>query len=321
MLDESAARRRLRRVDTLVSIKVFQQVVEAGSFVDAAEHLDLSTASVSKHVMSLEKRLGVRLLNRSSRAISLTEPGRVYFERSKTIVDDLETAELELGSSNTAPRGTLRLTAPSWFAGQRLADLVARYHKLYPEIIIDVSFEDRVVDLVAEGYDLALRVVPHELLPAGLIARSVRDMTFVLGASPEYLERQGTPTSPQELSNHRFVAIGGSDVLPLTGPSGPIDVPMKVVMRYRSVMGVANAVAAGIGLAPLPDIFFEDQVFNPVVKPVLPAYRVPARTVHLVYVSRKYVPFKIRSFVDFVLDPVNRISTPTIEGVEIEGAG
>jgi DNA-binding transcriptional LysR family regulator len=314
----STARRTLRRVDTLVSIKVFQQVVEAGSFVEAAEHLDLSTASVSKHVMSLEKRLGVRLLNRSSRALSLTEPGRVYFERSKTIVDDLETAELELGSLSTAPRGTLRLAAPSWFAGQRLADLVARYHKLYPDIVIDFSFDDRVVDLVAEGYDLAMRVVPHEQLPAGLIARPLRDMSILLGGSREYLQQHGTPKSLQELREHRFVAIGGSDVLSLTGPNGPVDLPMKVVMRYRSVMGVANAVAAGIGLAPLPDIFFEDQLFSSILKPVLPAYQMQTRTVYLVYVSRRYVPFKIRSFVDFALDPANRVSAPTIEGVAIE---
>jgi DNA-binding transcriptional LysR family regulator len=315
-LDEAAARRRLRAVDTLVSIKVFQQVVQDGSFVAAAEHLDLSTASVSKHVMSLEKRLGVRLLSRSSRALSLTEPGRVYFERSKTIVDDLETMELELGSLNTAARGTLRVTAPTWLAGQRLADLVARYQTLYPEIVIDVSFDDRVVDLVAEGYDLAVRVVPHDLLPAGLIARPLRDVTSVLGGSRDYLKRMGTPISPQELGNHRFVALGGSDVLSLTGPTGPIDITMKVVMRYRSVMGIANAVAAGIGLAVLPDVFFEDQMLKQVVKPVLPAYRMPTRTSHLVYVSRKYVPFKIRSFVDFALDPANRVGTPTIEGVD-----
>jgi DNA-binding transcriptional LysR family regulator len=303
-------------VDTLVSIKVFQQVVQDGSFVAAAERLDLSTASVSKHVMSLEKRLGVRLLSRSSRALSLTEPGRVYFERSKTIVDDLETAELELGSLNTAARGTLRVTVPTWFAGQRLADLVARYHKLYPEIVIDISFDDRVVDLVAEGYDLALRVVPHTQLPAGLIARPLRDVTNLLAASREYLKRVGTPTSPQELRDHRFVAVGGGDVLSLSGPEGPIDVPMKVVMRYRSVMGVANAVAAGIGLAALPDIFFDDQLLKSVLTPVLPSYRMPIRTVYLVYVSRKYVPFKIRSFVDFALDPVNRVCAPTIENVD-----
>jgi DNA-binding transcriptional LysR family regulator len=315
-LDEIAARRKLRSVDTLVSIKVFQQIVQEGSFVAAAERLDLSTASVSKHIMSLEKRLGVRLLSRSSRALSLTEPGRVYLERSKTLVDDLETAELELGSLNAAARGTLRVTAPTWFAGQRLADLVARYNKLYPDIVIDVSFDDRVVDLVAEGYDLALRVVPHEQLPAGLIARPLRDVTSVLGGSREYLKRLGTPTSPQQLRNHRFVAIGGSDVLSLTGPTGLIEVPMKVVMRYRSVMGIANAVAAGIGLATLPDIFFDDQMLKRFVKPVLPAYRMPTRTVHLVYASRKYVPFKIRSFVEFALDPINRVCTPTIAGVD-----
>jgi DNA-binding transcriptional LysR family regulator len=109
-------------MDTLTSVKVFWQIVESGTFVAAAEHLDFSTANIGKHVMSLEKRLGVRLLNRSSRALSLTEPGRVYFERSKMIVDDLETAELELGSLNTTPRGTLRITCPSWLATRRIAD-------------------------------------------------------------------------------------------------------------------------------------------------------------------------------------------------------
>ena len=220
-----------------MSIKVFQQVVEAGSFVEAAEHLDLSTASVSKHVMSLERRLGVRLLNRSSRALSLTEPGRVYFERSKTIVDDLETAELELGSLNTTPRGTLRLTAPSWFAGQRLADLVARYHQLYPEIIIDVSFDDRVVDLVAEGYDLALRVVPHEQLPAGLIARPLRDMTILLGGSPEYLSAASTCHS-------RFAVLSTSRWTPLTGYAR---LPLKALRWKVLTDTAAEVLATGAG--------------------------------------------------------------------------
>src|ERR1700737_3035074 len=121
------------RVDTLTSIKVFRQVVESGSFVAAAERLDLSTAMVSKHVMHAEKRLGVRLLNRNSRTLSLTEPGRVYFERCKTILEDLETTELELGSLGGVPRGTLRVTAPTWAAGQRWADLLAEYRSRCPE--------------------------------------------------------------------------------------------------------------------------------------------------------------------------------------------
>src|SRR5579863_341458 len=130
-------------MDTLTSIRVFRQVVESGTFVAAAERMDLSTAMVSKHVMNVEQRLGLRLLNRNSRTLSLTEPGRVYFERCKTILDDLENAELELGSLGTTPRGTLRITSPTWIAGQRLADLLMEYRRRCPEVLVDISFDDR----------------------------------------------------------------------------------------------------------------------------------------------------------------------------------
>src|ERR1700747_378686 len=139
------------RVDTLTSIKVFREVVSAGSFVAAAERMDLSTAMVSKHVAYVEKRLGVRLLNRNSRTLSLTEPGHVYFERLKKILDDVEATELELVSLGTVPRGTVRLTCPSWFARQILADNLAEFRRRYPEIVVDVSFEDRLFDLVEAG--------------------------------------------------------------------------------------------------------------------------------------------------------------------------
>src|SRR5580700_5950644 len=181
------------RVDTLTSIKVFRQVVESGTFVAAAERMDLSTAMVSKHVAHVEKRLGVRLLNRNSRTLSLTEPGTVYFERCKAILDDLEATELELGSLGTVPRGTVRVTCPSWFARQLLADCLAEFRRRYPEVVVDVSFEDRRVDLVEEGYDLALRVTRESSLTAGLIARPLRPVPFFVGASLEYLKRHGAP--------------------------------------------------------------------------------------------------------------------------------
>jgi DNA-binding transcriptional LysR family regulator len=130
--------------DTLTSIKVFRRVVESGSFVAAADRLDLSPAMVSKHVLRIEKRLGVRLLNRNSRTLSLTEPGRVYFERCKTVLDDLEETELELGSLGTAPRGTLRITCPSWFASQRMADMLAQFRSRFPDIVIDISYREMV---------------------------------------------------------------------------------------------------------------------------------------------------------------------------------
>src|SRR6201981_995639 len=129
----------------------------------------MSTAMVSKHVMHIEQRLGLRLLNRNSRTLSLTEPGRGYFERCQTNLGDLEDTEFQLGSLNNAPRGTLRISCPSWAPGQRLAEHLAEYRRRYPEVVVDVSFEDRMVDLVEEGYDVAVRATSSEQLLRALI--------------------------------------------------------------------------------------------------------------------------------------------------------
>jgi len=300
------------RVDTLTSIRVFRQVVESGTFVAAAERMDLSTAMVSKHVAYVEKRLGVRLLNRNSRTLSLTEPGSLYFERCKTILDDLEATELELGSLSTVPRGTVRITCPSWFGTRRFADLLAEFRLRYPEIVVDVSFEDRLVDLVEEGYDLAMRVARESSLAPGLIARPIRPVSFFIAASREYLQRHGAPKSPEELARHDFVAIGNIDTISLTGPEGKIEVPLRVVLRYRSMIGVVHAVAAGIGLAPLPEIQFEEPEFKGILTPVLTDYPVQGPTLYILYVSRKYLPLKIRAFIDFLMEFVARTPLPKL---------
>jgi DNA-binding transcriptional LysR family regulator len=299
-------------VDTLTSIKVFRQVVESGSFVAAAERLDLSPAMVSKHVMQVEKRLGVRLLNRNSRTLSITEPGRVYYDRCKTILDDLEETELELGALGTVARGTLRISCPSWFAGQRLADALAEFRRRYPEIVVDVSFEDRKVDLVEEGYDLTMRVTFGDSLPAGLIARPVRQMVAFVGASRDYVKRHGAPNSPQEVAQHDFVGVSSLDSLTFAGPEGKIEVPVRVVLRYRSLAGLANAVAAGIGLGPLPDVFFVDPVFKDELVPLLTDYPILQPTLYLVYVSRKHLPLKIRAFIDFMLEWGSKMPIPKL---------
>jgi DNA-binding transcriptional LysR family regulator len=297
-------------VDTLTSIKVFRQVVESGSFVAAGERLDISTAMVSKHVMHVEERLGLRLLNRNSRTLSLTEPGRVYFERCKTILDDLEETELELGSLGNAPRGTLRISCPGWAPGQRLAELLAEYRRRYPEVVVDVSFDDRMVDLVEEGYDLAIRVSSSEALPAGLIARPVRAVTYYLAASPEYLKHHGAPRSLEDLAKHDFVAMGNLSSLQLIGPQGKIDVPVRMVLRYRSAAGVAHAVASGIGLSPLPAILFEEPALKGRLTPVLTEFPLRQSTMYLVYVSRRYLPLKIRTFRDFFVERVSQTPEP-----------
>jgi DNA-binding transcriptional LysR family regulator len=299
-------------VDTLSSIKVFRQVVDSGSFISAAERVGLSTAMVSKHVMHIEKRLGVRLLNRNSRTLSLTEPGRIYYERCKTILDDLEATELELGTLSTVPRGILRISAPSWIGGsRRFAMLLAHFRRRYPEIVVDASFEDRIVDLVDEGYDLVLRVARGpDSLAIGLVARPLAPATFYLAASHEYIKRKGTPKSLEDIARHEFVAIGNLNAVHLTSPTGVVEVPVPVVLRYRSTTGVANAVAAGIGIAPLPAIYFEDPAYKDTFIPVLSEYPMREATIYVAYISRKYLPLKIRTFIDFCLEWVSTHTPP-----------
>jgi DNA-binding transcriptional LysR family regulator len=289
-------------MDTLLSMKVFRQVVESGSFVAAAERLNLSTAMTSKHLMHLEKHLGTRLLNRSSRSSSLTESGKLFFERCKVILEEVAEAELAVGSVSGVPRGTLRVTAPSWTATRLTVDLLAAYRQRYPEVVVDMSFEDRFVDLVADGYDLALRSTADEL-PAGLIARPLRTMSFVFAASKEYLERCGAPQSPEDLANHDCVMIGNGQSWPLTGPNGNVDAQARVVLRFESMsIAVTHAVCAGIGLAPLPRMTLEDPMFKDVLFPVLTKYRFKQRHIYAVYVSRKHLPLKIRTFVDHLVE-------------------
>ena len=310
-------------MDTLTSIKVFRHVVESGSFVAASERLDMSTAMVSKHVMHIEKRIGVRLLNRNSRKLSLTEPGRVYFERCKNVLDDLEQTELELASLSTVPRGTLRISCPSWFAQQRFANLMAGLRQKFPEILVDVSFEDRLVDLVEEGFDLALRVTSKtDSLSSGLIARPIRPLPHYGVASREYLARRGAPKSPEDLVQHDCVAIGNTQSWMFTAPTGRKEVPVRVVMRYRSMAGVANAVAAGVGLAPLPGIVFEDPAFKDVLVPVLSEYPLESPTLYVVYASRKYLPLKIRAFIDFIFESIPQIplAKPPLHSVVLSAA-
>ena len=289
-------------MDTLLSMKVFRQVVESGSFVGAAERLSLSTAMTSKHLMYLEKHLGTRLLNRSSRSLSLTESGNLFFERCKVILEEVEEAELAVGSVSGVPRGTLRVTAPSWGGTRLMVDMIASYRQRYPEVVVNISFEDRFVDLIEEGYDLAIRATGDEP-PPGLIARPLRPTPFVIAASHEYLKRCGAPQSPTDLAQHDSIMIGNGQSWHLTGPAGDIEIPARAVLRFGSMtVAVAHAVCAGIGLASLPRQMFEDRDFKEVLCPVLTEY--PLRQAHLyaIYVSRKHLSLKLRTFVDHLIE-------------------
>jgi DNA-binding transcriptional LysR family regulator len=290
-------------MDKLTSINVFRQVVESGSFVGAADRLDLSTAMVSKHVMAIEKCLGVRLLNRNSHKLSLTEPGKFYLERCKAILQDLQKTELELESLSSAPRGTLRIAfCDTCIPGLGLASVLAEYRRRWPEVVVDISFVDRAVDLVEEHYDLAFRLVHDESLPAGVVARRVRSVPFRLAASRAYLECNGIPKVPEDLGRHDFITAGGPESLSLESAHGTVEIPLRVALRCRTMADVAVTVAGGMGLALLPATLLNDPAFVNVLRPVLTEFRLKEFNLYLLYPGRKFLPFKSRAFIDLVLE-------------------
>ena len=290
-------------MDTLTSINVFRQVVESGSFVGAADRLDLSTAMVSKHVMAIEKRLRVRLLNRNSHKLSLTEPGKLYFERCKGILQELENTEHEMESLSSAPRGTLRVACcQACIPSLGLAGALAEYRRRWPEVVLDISYADGAVDMVDEGHDLALRLVSGDCLPAGVIARRVRTVPFRLAASRVYLERHGIPRVPEDLRRHDIVTADGLESLSIEGPQGALEIPLRVAVRCRTMAGVAITVAGGVGLGLLPATMLHDAAFVNVLRPVLSEFRFKEPTLYLLYPERKHLPFKARAFIDLLLE-------------------
>jgi DNA-binding transcriptional LysR family regulator len=294
-------------------MKVFREVVERGTFVAAAERLSLSTAMASKHVMNVERRLGARLLNRSSRSLSLTEPGRIYFERCKAILEELEQAESAIGSFGGTPRGTLRITCPSWMATRRMAEFLAEHRRLYPDVVVDATFEDRLVDIVAEGYDLALRSMVQSP-PDGLIVRALRPVPLVLAASTEYLRRHGTPQLPRELSHHDSVMVGSGNTWHFSGPDGGFEVAARVVLRLSSTNALAHAISTGIGVAALPLTVIEDPQFRDVLRPILTEHPLRQPTLFAMYAARRLMLPKLRTFIDHLVQYMATMPSPSPHG-------
>ncbi len=290
-------------MDTLLSMKVFRRVVDAGSFVAAARALDVSTAMASKHVAHLEQHLGARLLNRSSRHLSLTDAGSVYYEQCREMLDNLEEAEAAVGRASATPRGVLKITAPVWFANARFARLLADYKARFADVVLDVNLNDRVVDLVEEGFDLALRVTQSP--GTALIARPLLSIRFVLVAAPSYIAARGEPRSTNELARHATIGYAYSpigDQWAFDGPRGPESARIVPAVRSNSTMLAYQMVAAGVGIAPLPPWLVQDDLAAGRLKALLPGHALPVATLYAVYTSRRYLSPKVRTFVDFLAE-------------------
>jgi DNA-binding transcriptional LysR family regulator len=289
-------------VDRFQAISAFVRVVETGSFARAAARLDVSVSSVSRQVSELEAHLDARLLNRTTRRLSLTESGRAFHERCVQLLADLEEAEQSANVGTIEPRGTLRLTAAVTFGSRHLAPALADFVARHPAMRFDVELSDRATDLVEEGFDVAVRI--GEIGSQNLVGRRVGATHLVCCAAPSYLARMGTPGKPEDLARHACLTYEYS--------------PQRSVWPFRDAKGrernvrVAGAVHAnngrflealaveGVGIAYEPDFIVGPDVRAGRLTQLLRGYAPPPTNIYVVYPSRRHLSAKVRVFADFL---------------------
>ncbi len=284
-------------------MKVFRLVAELKSFTAAAAHLSMSPAMVSKHVMYLEKRLSARLLNRTSRHVSLSESGVFYFEHSRQMLDALEEVEAVVSKATLIPHGVLKMSVPVWMANSTFAGLLADYQSSFPNVQFDLDLSGRLVNLVDERFDLTLRVTHTS--QEGLVARAIGKIRFHLVASPLYLERRGYPTSVRELNGHNFllyVLSPFANPITLNEPDGPQTIKFASVLKSANETLLHHAAVAGMGIAYLPKFLVAQDLANKRLELLLPERFTSEETLIGVYPSRRYLSAKVRTFLDFIAE-------------------
>lgn len=291
-------------MDQLTALRVFRQVVERGSFADAARHMRLSPAAVSKNIGELEAYLNVRLLNRTTRRMSLTEAGTRYFEQVARILDDLAEADHSLGPLQQMPHGLLRVSAPMTFTLTRLSRAIVDFLARYPDLTLDLQLEDRRIDIVKEGFDLAIRG-SDRLEDSSLIARRLMSLRHVVCGSPAYFGRAGHPRTPEDLRSHnclQFTLSGHANEWDFTHDGRTVRVPVRGRYKVTTSLAVRDALLAGFGLSLIPRLYVEDDIARGRLTTVLDDW-VPVETsIYAVYPSRQYVLPKVRAFIDFLIE-------------------
>lgn len=296
-------------MDLFQAMTVYVKVVEGGSMTAAAQQCAMSTTMVGNHLRALEQRLGVSLLNRTTRRQRLTEFGTAYYQRCLEVLGLVADSERLAEQAQDEPTGTLRITAPLTFGAERLAPALSGFVQRCPEVKVDVVLTNQRLDLIDNSFDAAIRLGTPE--PSGLIARPLQDYTLTICASKAYLERRGTPAKPEDLQHHDCLAFAypagdeWSSVEKqwrLTGPEGEILVPVTGPMVINSSSGLHQAARAGMGVVMLPDALVHQDLLEGKLVALLPGYQLPSRPMNLVYAQDRYRLPKLRSFVEYALE-------------------
>jgi len=288
-------------MDRLNGMKIFVEVAKRGGFTPAARHLGLSRAQVSKAVGRLEQHLGARLLNRTTRRVSLTATGRIYFERSEAILDEIAELEDIAASQSGEPAGRLQVSAPTSFGILHLSRAIPAYLEKYPAVQVSLSLTDRFVDVVAEGFDLAIRIA--ELEDSTLVARRIAPSRLLFCAAPAYLEKHGEPQVPQDLAIHHCLAYSNDlrpDLWQVRGPSGIESVRVNGPVCADNGDVLRSAALSGLGIALLPGFIVGADIRDGSLRQVLADYCPPPISIHAVFPSRRFLSARVRSFIDFL---------------------
>jgi DNA-binding transcriptional LysR family regulator len=289
-------------MDTVAGLQLFIRVVETGSFSKASADLGITQPTATKHVAALEARLGARLFHRSTRGVTPTEVGVAYYDKCKAIARELEEADNLAALMQSRVQGVLRISTSVAFGRRVLTPLVLRFMQQHPGLQMDLSFDDRYVNLVEQGIDLAIRM--GRLADSSLGARYLGTNPWVLVASAGYLKRRGAPESPEALRTHEaliYSSVQGDERWHFAGADGKtVQVPVKGPLRSNNLSVLLAAARAGFGLAALPWYVAHDSVRDGVLQPLLTAWTLPAQEIHAVFSSPRLVPTKVSGFVDFL---------------------
>ncbi|MBL8485032.1 MAG: LysR family transcriptional regulator, partial [Rhodocyclaceae bacterium] len=288
-------------MNQLEDMQIFVAAVEAASFTAAADKLGISKQLVSRRIMELEQRLDARLLNRSTRRLAVTELGRAYFERAVKIIEDVADAELAVSNQNTSPRGTLRVAAPMSFGTIHLSGVLSRFMLQCPSVSVELDLNDRLVDLISEGYDMAIRI--GKLSDSSLVGRALAPISLATCCSPAYLSAHGAPARPEDLRSHDCLLYGhGKGVEWAFEEAGkPLAVVPAGRLRANNGEVARDAAIAGLGIARLPTFIVAPALRDGRLVRVLGAFEPPPSAVYAVYPRHRQSFQAIRAFVDFLV--------------------
>lgn len=290
-------------MDKFQEMSAFVAVVDAGSFVRAADALGRSKTAVSRLVSDLEARLGARLLHRTTRRLSLTEAGEVFHDRCRQLLDGVAEAEAELSTHTGEVIGRLKVNVPFSFGLLHLAPLWPTFMARHPRVVLDVTLSDRFVDLVDEGYDLAVRIA--RLPASSLVSRQLTTTRMILCASPQYLREHGTPEQPEDLAAHAVISytlLATGEQWELQGPDGPVSVKVNPRMRTNNGDTCCAAALQHQGIIFQPSFMVAEHLASGALVQVLPGYRSADVGVYAIYPTRKHLTPKVRALIDFLAE-------------------